>query len=321
MSNSSACRRIQLNAKLMSTVSLQCGVISFEQLAESGLDHDRIALLEAQGSLERLRRGVYRHTAHKETRTQAIVASSLAVGADAIISSHTAAEVWALRGIARERQVHVAIPRGRTSKRKGVVVHSARDYFDLETLTLHGVRIESPFQSVMSFVTSKGRQWLLLEVDRLLGEGHTSIDALQSSLAFHRQRQTRYLDLAEGVLIDRMGRNSLENALEDKVVRWITSSNVAKPKLQHTVTARSSRAKYQLDIAYPEFKIAIEIDGFASHRDPIRFDSDRVRNNELTTDGWVVLHVTASTNRNEFLALLAKLIDSRSNGLRLKLGS
>ena len=46
-----------------------------------------------------------------------------------------------------------------------------------------------------------------------------------------------------------------------------------------------------IDIAFPEFKVAIEIDGRAYHGDD-RFHSDRSRHNLLEEHGWTVLHFT-----------------------------
>jgi very-short-patch-repair endonuclease len=47
-----------------------------------------------------------------------------------------------------------------------------------------------------------------------------------------------------------------------------------------------------IDIAFVELGIAIEIDGFAFHVDPDRFQSDRRRQNALMRAGWLVLRFT-----------------------------
>jgi very-short-patch-repair endonuclease len=49
---------------------------------------------------------------------------------------------------------------------------------------------------------------------------------------------------------------------------------------------------YELDAAFVEQKIAIEIDGFAWHRDVARFNHDARRGNVLAAAGWIVLHYT-----------------------------
>ena len=47
-----------------------------------------------------------------------------------------------------------------------------------------------------------------------------------------------------------------------------------------------------LDIAFPDVLLAIEIDGWAWHTDPERFQRDRKRQNALVAAGWTVLRFT-----------------------------
>ena len=47
-----------------------------------------------------------------------------------------------------------------------------------------------------------------------------------------------------------------------------------------------------LDIAFPHALLAIEIDGWAWHSDPERFQRDRQRQNALVAAGWTVLRFT-----------------------------
>jgi very-short-patch-repair endonuclease len=47
-----------------------------------------------------------------------------------------------------------------------------------------------------------------------------------------------------------------------------------------------------LDLAFPDVLLAIEIDGWAWHTDPERFQVDRRRQNALVTAGWTVLRFT-----------------------------
>ncbi len=48
----------------------------------------------------------------------------------------------------------------------------------------------------------------------------------------------------------------------------------------------------QLDLAFPDVLLAIEIDGWAWHSDPERFQRDRRRQNLLVATGWTVLRFT-----------------------------
>ena len=47
-----------------------------------------------------------------------------------------------------------------------------------------------------------------------------------------------------------------------------------------------------VDMAYPEHKVAIELDGFRFHDRPDGFDRERARGNTLEAIGWRVLRIT-----------------------------
>ena len=51
-------------------------------------------------------------------------------------------------------------------------------------------------------------------------------------------------------------------------------------------------ARYYLDVAFPQLRLAIEIDGRLHQQDPELFESDRRRQNALVLDGWIVLRFT-----------------------------
>ncbi len=50
----------------------------------------------------------------------------------------------------------------------------------------------------------------------------------------------------------------------------------------------------RIDVAFPELRIAIEVDGFAYHSDRERFQRDRSRQNLLVSLGWTVMRFSWS---------------------------
>ena len=61
--------------------------------------------------------------------------------------------------------------------------------------------------------------------------------------------------------------------------------------LQHEVWD-AGRFVGEVDAAYPELKLAIEVDGFEHHSTPEAFQRDRTRQNGLVALGWTVLRFT-----------------------------
>jgi hypothetical protein len=96
---------------------------------------------------------------------------------------------------------------------------------------------------------------------------------------------------------------------EADVVRLLTRAGLPAPVLGHRV--RIGAWRYRLDIAWPEAMLAIEHDGWDTHRTFSAFHGDRQRLRRLTAAGWTVLPATARTNLSELVADVDKLLSVR----------
>lgn len=68
----------------------------------------------------------------------------------------------------------------------------------------------------------------------------------------------------------------------DGITGWTTNEKLVLP----------GAGTYYLDIAFRRERIAGEIDGWEYHSDPEVFETDRLRQNALVLDGWLVLRFT-----------------------------
>jgi hypothetical protein len=88
------------------------------------------------------------------------------------------------------------------------------------------------------------------------------------------------------------------------------------PLPQFPVTVRSGRVLHP-DLAWPDFKVALEYEG-ARHAEPDRMQLDRQRLNALVDAGWLVLHATSRHLGSGFTGLVADLRRAlRSRGAQL----
>jgi very-short-patch-repair endonuclease len=93
---------------------------------------------------------------------------------------------------------------------------------------------------------------------------------------------------------------------EAAVVRELVRLGLPRPQQQ--VQAVAGPKVYVLDLAWPELKIAIELDGFDPHgilREA--FDHDRDRDLRLRRAGWEIIRITTRTD----LRLLASYLRPR----------
>ena len=73
------------------------------------------------------------------------------------------------------------------------------------------------------------------------------------------------------------------------LVRQIAREGLPEPRLEYVFAKDIGRA-WRIDIAYPDIKLAIEVDGMA-HRIRERFMADIEKQNELMFHGWRLLRI------------------------------
>lgn len=92
-------------------------------------------------------------------------------------------------------------------------------------------------------------------------------------------RQLRAARAELGLGIRSEGERMLVKHLKSaELVGWIANYRV-------TVGARH----YELDVVFPDLRIALEVDGYAYHSSRDQFVQDKRRQNDLITAGWLVL--------------------------------
>ena len=83
-----------------------------------------------------------------------------------------------------------------------------------------------------------------------------------------------------------------QSVLETRFLRLLLRAGLPHPECQHQIR-EGGRLIAIVDFAYPDVRLAIEVDGYRWHSGRIRWQHDLQRRNELTRVGWHVLHVTA----------------------------
>ena len=66
----------------------------------------------------------------------------------------------------------------------------------------------------------------------------------------------------------------------------------APPPVYHFLIPVGLGQTYEIDFAYPEAMLLIEVDGYSTHTTPEVFESDRIRDNVLVDRGFMVRRYT-----------------------------
>ncbi len=109
--------------------------------------------------------------------------------------------------------------------------------------------------------------------------------------------------LLRQVLADRVGGDS---DLEARWLRMLQRAGIRPTSVQHQVVV-GGRVLI-LDLAWPEHRVGIEVDGWDHHRDRSVWDHDHDKFNAYLEAGWRVLFVTSNTPPGDVVRQLRSFI-------------
>ncbi|MFJ8581952.1 endonuclease domain-containing protein [Micromonospora sp. NPDC093277] len=138
-------------------------------------------------------------------------------------------------------------------------------------------------------------------VDALLGRGLTTPAALAEIGDRNAERPGGRRARWVFGLADPRAESPAESALRVRLVL----AGLPRPLVQHPVRLLSGLVLHP-DLAWPEFRVAVEYDGHW-HAEPDQLHRDRRRLNQLVTAGWLVLHVTSHRLHREFPAVVREV--------------
>ncbi|MFG2067028.1 hypothetical protein ACGFKZ_09235 [Micromonospora tulbaghiae] len=138
-------------------------------------------------------------------------------------------------------------------------------------------------------------------IDGLLRTGSVKRSALASEAARNACRPGGRRAAWVFGLTDGLAQSPPESHLRVRLVL----AGLPRPVAQYPVRVSTGLILHP-DLAWPEFRVAVEYDG-QWHSDADRMHLDRRRLNQLVAAGWLVLHVTGRRLRKEFPALVREI--------------
>lgn len=164
-----------------------------------------------------------------------------------------------------------------------------------------GIPVTTPLRTCWDLA-----QWLdvveaAVIIDILLAKHVVSIDELQA-YALDRVGTRGWRRLSK---VARLVDAGAESPQESRLRVGLVMSGIPRPVAQFAIY-RGATFVARVDLAWPQFKIAIEYDG-QWHAATAQFNKDRRRLNALLAEGWLVLHVTADRLRDDLPGIVAEL--------------
>ncbi|WP_176921435.1 DUF559 domain-containing protein [Pseudonocardia oroxyli] len=256
----------------------QGGTVGLGQALTCGLSDDAVRRRVRSRRWRQVYPRVFHASDHPWTDTSRTWAVVLWLGPRGVLSGPAAAFVHGLADRAPP-VVGVTVPqRSRLRGRPGIVVRR-RDLAPEDLGVRRGIRLT-------------GVELTVLETALALPDGAAFLDrALQRHVplpplvaAYHRNLGARgwsrlrpLLVAAQDRTASRLERLFLQILRDAHLTGWVANLRIGS---------------WEADVAFPEQRVAIELDGWAWHVEPGRFQGDRTKQNSLALTGWTVLRFT-----------------------------
>lgn len=199
---------------------------------------------------------------------------------DGVITGFAAAKVSFWPGAPLEA-ITLAMPHGRPGQ-PGFRVER-RVVPPEYVLQRRGFRITAPALTVLDLVALTGGGEA---IDQALRVRAVTLDSLYETLAALPHRRGNRVR-AE-MLLD--SRDEPWSEAERRTHHLLRAAEISG--WDTNVSVCPDRSRFFVDILFERLKVVVEIDGYAFHSDREVFETDRVRQNALVLDGWLVLRYT-----------------------------
>lgn len=270
---------------LQDLVREQSGVISRRQAFTLGMNARQINYRLGTGDWVKTYPGVYRLGVVPETPAQQLRAAALWVD-NGVLSGSGAAWWWELVPDPPRRWEFQVDSTTRRTLQSGVSL--LRRWVDPFDVTTHrDVRVLARplalLRAAIALDRARRGHGVRL-IDR--AKQQKVVEAIELHEAFQRNRGT-WGTTAMRDLLERTG-DRAHSDLERLGVQLLTDAGIDGFVVNLQVTLQSGRPA-ELDIAFEEMKVAIELDGFRYHSSSEAHAADLRRQNEVIADGWTLL--------------------------------
>jgi len=267
--------------------ALQLGLVSREQAVAAGATDRMIQHRVVTGQWIRVGPGVYRLAGAPVTWHQRALAACMVAGAGAVVSHRSAAVLWGVSGF-RPGPLDITVPRGRSNRNALATVHRSACPSAADCTTRERVPVTRPPRLLVDLAGRVSPQLLEEAVDDVFCRRLTTHAAILGRIAQSHHRGTQALRRIVAAWND----DGLPaNVAEMRIVRLLLASGLPQPVRQHEIWGDGGFVA-RVDLAYPEHRLAIELDSFRWHAGRGPFRGDRVRGNRMAAVGWRVLRAT-----------------------------
>lgn len=272
-------------------------IVAHRQLVTLGFSRHTITHMVDRSRLRVVHRGVYAVGPARLTREARWMAAVLAAGPAAVLSHRSAAALWRL--ISDDgRVVEVTVDRD-LRPRTGVHARFTK-LRDDELTTVDGVSVTTVARTILDLAAVLPRQRLERAMDEAEVRQLTDATTLPALLDRHPRR--RGAGVLRQILAEHLAATITRSEFEERFLAFLIDNALPRPLVNHQIPDAG-----ECDFAWPEARLIVELDGYATHGTRRGFEADRARDRALQVAGWRVIRITWRQLRDEPRRIVADL--------------
>lgn len=274
----------------------QHGVVGLGQLRGLGYGGEAIRRAKESGRIHPIDRGVYAVGHPSLTKHGQCLAAVLSCEGGALLSHRSAAWLWGLtKRFAMPVEVTATSPR-RT--RLTIRMHSAEALTPSDATASEGIPVTAIPRTLLDFAaTDPSYLAQALNNARRLG----LLDFIAIDELIERSKGFRGVARLRDAMLTHRPRAFTRSGLERQFMRITRRAGLPIPSMNLFVEG------YELDAYWAPERFAVELDTYDYHGDPIAFEQDRLRQEDLKLAGIEMTRVTGVRMDREPEAVAARL--------------
>ncbi|MDE0699491.1 MAG: hypothetical protein F4Z58_12570 [Acidimicrobiaceae bacterium] len=280
------------NEEVTRVIRRQHGIVTGKQARAAGFSARQIQYQCTTKRWLRVGPGVYRHNAVPATWKSQLLAACLVT--NGVASHRSAAALHRIDGF-RETVREITVPEGRWKSLDTVRVHQTRQWYTDQHIVREYIPCTDLSRTVIDIAAVARPRQVNDMVDAVMRTGRLDLPDLYAIVVRHARRGRNGCAVLRDVLDSRMPHSGVPLSKWSRLVgRLLVDAGLPEPVYEHRVLDRFGDLIAQVDLAYPEARVAIELDSIAWHLNRVSFHNDRARWNAITLERWTPLVFTWS---------------------------
>lgn len=289
-------------------VSLRHGVFSRAEATRVGLSSSQINTRVKNGQFVRVAHSVYTIAGTPDTWMRRARVAALTCGG--LVSHRAAAAVYGIDGFSKG-EIEVIVPKCRRPESSGFTLHRTTQFGRADGHEVDGIPVSGLTRTVLDVAAVVGPKRLNWMVDAVLRQGLAEWEDLFHVWVIHSIQGRNGSGRLRMLLEQRFGDEQIPDSKWNRMVAdLLNDAGLPPPSCEYEIRDNGQFIG-RVDLAYPQQRLAIELDSSRWHLNAESFVNDPRRKNRLTLAGWTVLTFTWDDYANTPASLVQTVRDAR----------